>query len=98
MINSIMKVNGMKLLNDFSQRHSLARGPIRAWLAEAKTAKWQSSQDVKERYSTASFLANNIVVFNLGGNKYRLEARIAYEFEIVLVKRIGTHAEYSRWK
>lgn len=46
---------------------------------------------------SASFLAGNRVVFNLKGNKYRLDTKIAYQTGVVFVKRIGTHAEYDRW-
>lgn len=42
-------------------------------------------------------LANNRVVFNIKGNKYRLDTRVAYRTSVVVVKRIGTHAEYDRW-
>ena len=58
---------------------------------------WRTPAEVKARYVSASFLANNRVVFNLKGNKYRLDTKIAYQVGVVLVKRIGTHAEYSRW-
>jgi len=37
------------------------------------------------------------VVFDIKGNKYRLVTIINYELKIVLVRRIGTHAEYSKW-
>ena len=36
-------------------------------------------------------------VFNVKGNKYRLDTRVAYRTGVVVVKRIGTHAEYDRW-
>jgi len=53
---------------------------------ETKAAEWRTSADKKARYPAASFLANNRVVFNM-----------AYRTSVVVVKRIGTHAEYDRW-
>ena len=64
---------------------------------EAKAAKWRTPADIKARYPAASCLANSRVVFNIKGNKYRLDTRIAYRTSVVIVKRIGTHAEYDRW-
>ena len=42
------------------------------------------------------FVADTRVIFDIGGNKYRLIVHIAYRFKRVLVKFIGTHAEYDR--
>jgi mRNA-degrading endonuclease HigB of HigAB toxin-antitoxin module len=41
-----------------------------------------------------------VVVFNIGGNKFRLVARIYYDFGRVYVKTVLTHKEYddANWK
>lgn len=93
-----MKVIGEKILDDFGKKHSEVRSQIMAWVYEAEEAEWQTPNDIKTRYPHASFLADNRVVFNLKGNKYRLDTKITYKNKIVLIKRIGTHAEYSKWK
>jgi len=36
------------------------------------------------------------VVFNIKGNDHRLIVAISYRAQIVLIKFIGTHAEYDR--
>lgn len=53
-------------------------------------------QDVKDKYSTASFLAENLVIFNVRGNEYRLVTMIAYKTGIVVIKWIGKHSEYTK--
>ena len=69
--------------------------PLKAWFDEAKHANWQSPQDIKAKYRNASYLANNRVVFNVHGNKYRLVVAVKYEFGIVYVRLIGTHKQYD---
>jgi mRNA interferase HigB len=90
-----MRVIALKNLRQFCQAHPQAAPAVLAWAEEARTASWQTPQDIKDRYRSASFLPNNRVVFNLKGNEYRLVAAVAYRFQAVYVKFIGTHAEYD---
>ncbi len=47
-------------------------------------------------YRHASFVGDNRVIFNIGGNHYRLVTHINYDFGIVYIKFIGTHSEYDK--
>jgi mRNA interferase HigB len=38
------------------------------------------------------------VIFNVKGNSYRILVNVAYATGVVLVERVGTHAEYDKWK
>lgn len=68
-----------------------------AWYAQVSQAAWRGPAEVKDQFgTTADFVADNRVIFDLGGNKYRLVIHVAYPFKRVLVKFIGTHAEYDR--
>jgi mRNA interferase HigB len=73
-----------------------ARGPLHSWYVEAIKATWRSPQDIKGQYASASICGNNRVVFNIGGNKYRLVVEAQYQAGIVWVKFVGTHAQYDR--
>ncbi|MBP6003687.1 MAG: type II toxin-antitoxin system HigB family toxin [Pyrinomonadaceae bacterium] len=93
-----MKVIGIPLLDRFAAKHADVRSILGAWLEEVKFADWKTPSDIKDKYKATSFLANNIVVFNIKRNDYRLVAKIAYNTGIVKIERLGTHAEYSKWK
>lgn len=75
-----------------------AKGPLEAWHAEAVAAKWLNPPQIKEQYKNASILKDSRVVFNIGGNKYRLVVAIHYRADpgIVYVRFVGTHAEYDK--
>jgi len=73
-----------------------ARGPLESWYEEALQSVWTSPQAVKAQYGNASICGNNRVVFNIGGNKYRLVVEMQYRAGIVWVKFIGTHAQYDK--
>ena len=91
-----VKVVGRKILEDFKKKHADARAQLDAWLAETEDAEWESPNDIKARYASASFLGDNRVIFNIGGNKFRLIVHVNYDYGIVFIKFVGTHSEYNR--
>jgi mRNA interferase HigB len=92
-----MVLIGRDMLVTFMRRHPDLRGALAAWTEEVERASWRGPKDIKTRYPSASFLAGNLVIFNLKGNQYRLEIQVAYNTGKAIIKRIGTHADYDRW-
>ncbi len=92
-----MLILGREKLDAFARQHASARPWIENWIAETRRLKWRKPQDIRDLFASASFLPGNRVVFNVKGNRYRLEVRIAYESGLVVILRIGTHTEYSQW-
>ena len=92
-----MRVVGRQRLDDFWCAHPEAKGRTLAWLAETESAEWTSPHDIRERYPSASMLGNGRVVFNLGGNRWRIDVKISYAIQQLLIVRVGTHAEYDSW-
>ncbi len=91
-----MRVISRKALRQFWERHADSEISLRAWFKEAKAAAWQGPSEIKARYASASFLANDRVVFNIKGNEYRLVVAVRYDFSLVYVRFVGTHAEYDK--
>jgi mRNA interferase HigB len=92
-----MRVVGRMRLEEFASQHADVRAPLDAWVCEVEEANWQAPADLKARFPSASILGDARVIFNVKGNRYRLEVKVNYEMKTVLVTRIGTHAEYSKW-
>jgi mRNA interferase HigB len=84
------------LVRFWESGHGDAEQPLRSWHALVKSASWSHPEEIKAKFSTASFLANNRVVFNISGNKYRLVVKVEYEFRAVYIRFIGSHAEDDR--
>jgi len=91
-----MRIISRKALKDFARRFPDAEGQLDAWYHEVKKVKWQTHQDIKERYGSASILKYNRVVFNICGNKYRIVVKTNYRNGIVFIRFVGTHAEYDQ--
>jgi mRNA interferase HigB len=91
-----MRIISRRVLRDFWKRHPEAEQPLKAWFAETQAADWSSPQSIKQRYRHASFVADNRVIFNIAGNKYRLVVHVNYDFRTVYIKFIGVHTDYDR--
>lgn len=91
-----MKVFNRDKLIKFSNKYAPAKGALDAWFSEAEQAEWKKPQDIKNRYRSADFLANNRVIFNIKGNHYRLVVKIRYQNGIAVIEWVGTHAEYDK--
>lgn len=91
-----MRIIALSVLRAFWEKHPDAETPLRGWYAEAKRAQWKSPADIKAAYRSASFLANNRVVFNIKGNDYRLVVAVRYVRAILFIRFVGTHEDYDR--
>ncbi len=84
-----------------STGHADAEGPLKAWHAHVsnRAVAWRAWGDVKAEFGSLS-LVGNCVVFNIGGNKFRLVTRILYRSQKVFILKVMTHKEYDddKWK
>ena len=91
-----MRIVGREKLDEFVGVYADARPWVANWIAEVEMARWRRPQDIKERHASVSFLAGNAMYFNVKGNRYRLEILVAYNTGTVVVRWVGTHAEYTK--
>jgi mRNA interferase HigB len=91
-----MRIISRRTLREFWEKRPDARQSLQAWYADVKHADWKSPADIKNVYRNASFLANNRVVFNIKGNRYRVVVAVQYKYRLVYLRFVGTHQEYDR--
>jgi mRNA interferase HigB len=97
-------VISLKRLREFWEQHADAEQALRAWYKSVDGAQWKSLQDARATYPHADGIrtksGETLTVFNICGNKYRLIARIRYDYQLVNIRIVLTHAEYDqgRWK
>lgn len=91
-----MRIIARSTLREFWEVHTDVEQTLRAWIDDVAQADWQSPTDIKSVYANASFIANNRVVFNIKGNKYRLIVHVRYDISILFIRFVGSHAEYDK--
>jgi mRNA interferase HigB len=93
-----VRIIAVSTLREFWRRPGRgdAEQPLRAWVAVVKAANWSKPTDIKATFRSADVLAGGRVIFNIGGNKYRLVAAVHYRGKRIYVRFIGTHRDYEK--
>ncbi|UYZ61567.1 type II toxin-antitoxin system HigB family toxin [Hymenobacter weizhouensis] len=91
-----MVIIKLQPLREFIQLHPDARPSLSQWIKTVEQADWGTPNELKAVYPSASLVANDRVVFNIGGNKYRLVVLVIYGIRTVFIRFIGTHSAYDQ--
>lgn len=92
-----MRVYGEAALAQFARKHAASRRPLQRFLAIARLADWKHFPAVKQAFSATDYTpSTGTLIFDIGGNKYRLLARVDFEEQVLYIQRVLTHEEYDR--
>lgn len=92
-----MKIVGRPLIDEFIRKHADARSALETWLSIVRQRQWSNSIDMKKDFPKASVLGGQRVIFDIRGNRYRMDSHVIYVAQVVRVNRLGTHEEYDKW-
>jgi len=71
-----MRIHRIKkqTIQNYVVSHASGKNSFENWLAVVKFADWHTPDDIRQTFSSADLFGNasNMVVFNIGGNNYRL--------------------------
>jgi len=93
-----MKIIGVDKLDEAKTKYPIVRKQIDVWRDLVEEADWETPYNLKTQFGSADLLGNKLVVFNIKGNHFRLLVKIDYQFQLVIIKKFGTHKEYDTWK
>lgn len=84
----------------FVLAHARARPSFALWLTALQAADWATPADIQVMFGAADLLGNgsNRVVFNVGGNTYRVICHYVFGAHQIhlFIRWLGTHAQYTR--
>ncbi len=94
-----MKLISNKALRDFALGHPDAAQPLQDFRHLIEKGAYANFSELKATFASVDKVGDKYV-FNIGGNKYRLVAAIAFKPALVWVKAVLTHAQYDKgeWK
>jgi mRNA interferase HigB len=98
-----VRVISEKPLREFAKKYSDAATPLEAWRKLVQHGHFQNLTELKQTLTSADMVSvkgRDFYVFNIGGNKYRLITALHFNTQILFVRYVLTHSEYSteRWK
>ena len=87
-------------IESFVLKNARSKASFKIWLSIIKQADWNEPNDIISTFNSADIIGkgSNRVVFNIGGNNYRLICKYHFGNTRVhlFIKWIGTHSEYSK--
>jgi mRNA interferase HigB len=92
-----MITENRRAIDKFVAKHADARVPFAEWIEKVEAADWTNLVNLKKTFNSADYV-KGLVVFNVGGNNFRVLAEVVYAERIVRIAKVGTHAEYNGWK
>src|SRR5271170_6264435 len=97
-----MRVIKRSRVHGFCRAHPDAEASLESWLRIVRHATWLGLTELRSVYPGADAVrvrsGRTVVVFNIGGNKYRMIVAIHYNTSKVYVLRFLTHGEYDKGK
>jgi len=94
-----MRIIALSTLRIFWESHPGcmdAKTPLVELYRHMEKAVYPTPQALKAELRTASILKGGRVVFNIGGNKYRVIMAINYQRQLAFIRFVGTHAQYDQ--
>lgn len=92
-----MEIINESELHSFALKHPKARSPLNNWLVVTCAATWKTFIELKNTFGSADYV-QNLVIFDIGGNNYRLIASIDFAKQRIYILDVLTHDQYNRWK
>ena len=91
-----MRVITKGTINKFIEKHPDSKGSLNKWYLTTESRIWNNFQEMKETFNSVDYVKNDLYVFDIKGNDYRLIARIFFKPQLVFIRFIGTHAAYDK--
>jgi len=91
-----MRVIAHRTLVKFYSNRPDAKTSIENWYIKTTSAAWQSFAEVKNDFNSVDSVGNQLYVFNLNGNDYRLVVVMKFQIKMVYIRFVGTHSEYNK--
>lgn len=91
-----MRIISRATLINYYSKHADAKVALEEWYQKTAKSQWTCFDDIKKTFNSVDAVGNQHYVFNIKGNDHRLIVVIKFTISTVLIRFVGTHAEYDK--
>jgi mRNA interferase HigB len=94
-----MHIISKRALREFWEKNPNSKASLQSWFSNTKLANWSSFTEVRETFRHAD-IYSDCVVFDIGGNNFRLVTKIRYRRKRIYIRAVLFHKDYDKnlWK
>lgn len=92
----IMVILTERRIREYYEANPASKSALQDWTKKVKEAEWKTFEDIKKTFNSVDYVGNQHYVFNIKGNDYRMVAVVKFTPQFVMIKFLGTHAEYDK--
>jgi mRNA interferase HigB len=85
-----------KTIREYVDSHKDVEDQLNNWYVITEKSDWSNFNEMRRIFNSVDAVGNDLYVFNIKGNNYRLIVRIIFRVRTVYIKFVGTHKEYDK--
>lgn len=94
-----MRIISKRALREFWLENDRTKDVLEDWYRTVKEADWRNFADLRQTFRHADIFGD-CTIFDVGGNKLRIIAKVRYQKYKVFISFVLHHSEYDKgaWK
>ncbi|MEO0352444.1 MAG: type II toxin-antitoxin system HigB family toxin [Cyanobacteria bacterium P01_A01_bin.15] len=94
-----MHIISRKSLRDFWSQYPDSQASLLRWFKIVEKSEFENFASLRLTFPSADKVGN-LIIFNIGGNKYRLIASVHFNRQKIYIRYVLTHRNYDKgeWK
>src|SRR5687767_6365255 len=94
-----MRIISERRIREFWEKHPDSERSMREWIRVVRDADWHNFPDIRKTFNHVD-IYKKCVIFDVGGNNYRIIGMVEFEKHIVFIRTVLLHSEYdkNKWK
>lgn len=95
-----MRIVAEATIREWADNHARAAASLAQWVKVVRSVRWNSFAGMRRTFPSADLVTvksgRKVVIFNVGGNDFRLICAVHFNTGTVFALRFLPHAEYSK--